>query len=172
MRLSGILLNVNRTLQDSELLSLAIIETEESPETSHIETLNSDEFEGVGIIRINNAILILEKDLAHGSSFDERMPSELDEKMTALSLDGQILCFLINSYSDVYAYSYFRDGERLSHKGVAGSENLPNALENETLKAVSMTENGIIECIEKVGGFYFDDLWELDPSQVNAYYKI
>ncbi|MDP2386674.1 MAG: hypothetical protein Q8M29_09910 [Bacteroidota bacterium] len=172
MRLSGILLNVNRTVQDSEILLLVNEATEETPENSHFETITSDEFEGVGILRINNTVLILEKSIAHGCSFDEIKPSIFDDELAALSSDGQVLCFLINSYSDTYAYSYFKNGARLSYKGSVGAEDLPNALENEDLGKVEMTESDIIALIEKIGSFYFDDLWKLEASQVLAYHTL
>lgn len=172
MRLSGILLNMNRTIEDSEILLLVGKTTEETPENSHFETVTSSEFEGVGILRINNAVLIIERSIAHSCSFEEITPSTFDDELTALSSDGKVFCFLINSYSDTYAYAYFKNGERLSYKGSVGGENLPKALGNEILGEVNMTENGIVECIEKVGGFYFDDLYELNSSQVSAYYKL
>jgi hypothetical protein len=172
MRISGILINLNRNVQNSEILLLVGEVTEETPENSHFETITSVEFEGVGILRINDAVLIMERSIAHGCSFDEIKPSIFDDELTALSTDGQVLCFLINSYSDTYAYSYFKNGERLSYKGSVGVLHLQHALENGNFGEVRMTEDGIIECIEKIGDSYFDDLWELHSSQVIAYPKL
>ena len=170
MRLSGILLNVNKIVNDTQILSLIDLDTEETPESSHFETINSYEFEGIGILRINNAVLIFEKSIAHSCAFDEITPSSFDDELSALSSDGQVLCFLINSYSDTFAYAYFKNGERLSYKGAVGGEDLPNALENNDLGKVNMTEDGIIDLIEKIGNFHFDDLYELASSDVKAYH--
>lgn len=43
---------------------------------------------------------------------------------------------------------------------------------NEDFGQVKMTENGIIEYIERIGDFNFDDLWELESSKVLAYHKL
>ena len=172
MRLSGIVINVHRTIEDSEILSLLNEATDEIPENSHFETVMSSEFGGVGILRINKAVLIIERSIAHSCSFDEIKPSIFDDELALLSSEGQIFCFLINTYSDTYAYSYFKNCSRLSYKGSVAGEKLPNALENEDFGQVKMTENGIIECIERIGDFNFDDLWELESSKVLAYHKL
>ncbi|MEO6613413.1 MAG: hypothetical protein ABIT05_09060 [Chitinophagaceae bacterium] len=124
-----------------------------------LEEATSGSFHGIALARIEQVLFVLGKDGALSSSFGEKGMSRLDQRLEIKSRQGDILCFLINSVSDTYAWSIFRKGEMIHAKSSAGGKLISEVgATSEYEKGVELNEDGVITLIENFGGHGFFEL--------------
>ncbi len=168
----GGLISKNRiSASDKEILKMLGRENYSGPKRINMESATSAEFFGVGIASVDGLTMILGRDIPHSCSFEKSSSSSLDETLESLSIKGDILCFLVNSISDTYAWSIFKNGKRVRGKSVAERKILSDfGNETEYDRGIETNDEGLIHLIEKFTGHSYFDLVFNKQIPVNAYY--
>jgi hypothetical protein len=124
-----------------------------------LEEATSGSFNGIAFARVGAMLVVMGRDIAHSCSFEEDEISEVDKNLGVISKAGDILCFLINSVSDTYAWSIFSGGIRTTAKSAAGGE-LISEFGSPTKydDALELNEQGMITLLENFTGYDFIDL--------------
>jgi hypothetical protein len=157
-------------LTDKRILEIFGRDQYQYKDDSTLENATSSEFRGVGIARSSQAILVFGRDLPHSCSFEDEPLSETDRSLELLSRGGDILCFLINTVSDMYAWSIFSGGKRIRvHTVVQGKTLFSFGSETEYDKGLSGSQSGIIQLIEKFSGQTYLKLVFESGLQVKRY---
>lgn len=168
--LGGLISKNMISTSDKEILALLGRDNNFVPQKINMESATSAEFYGVGIARVNGITMILGRDIPHSCSFEKSSLSSLDETLETLSKNGDIICFLVNSISDTYAWSIFRNGKRVRSKSIAEGKILSNfGNETEYDKGIKTNDEGLIRLLENFTGYsYFELVFEKEIP-VNAY---
>lgn len=136
-----------------------------------MDEATSRAFYGVGIARLKGLILVFGSDVAYSFSFEDVRLSQADKSLEQLSKKSEILCFLINSIADTYAWSIFQNGKRIRVKCVAEMKIIFEfGAETEYDKQVETTDDGMVGLIENFTRLSFSDILS-EKNIVNAYYS-
>jgi hypothetical protein len=168
----GLIFKNGAALSDEAILATLRREKYGYTDNINMEAALAGNFEGIGIARIDDMVLVLNRNITHSCSFDEHEVSKLDERIASLSAEGEILCFLINSVSDTYAWSLFKNGSRARGKSAAAGVLLSDfGQPTKYEEGMGMSEQGMIKLIEKFTGYPYLDLVFEKQHKVLAYYK-
>lgn len=169
--LGGLISKNGISPSNEEILEILGRENYSGPKRINMEAATSAEFFGVGIASVDGLTMILGRDIPHSCSFEKSSLSSLDKTLETLSINGDILCFLVNSISDTYAWSIFRNGKRVRAKSIAEGKILSDfGNETEYDRGIEMNDEGVIHLIEKFTGHSYIDLVFNKQISVNAYY--
>ncbi len=168
--LGGLICKNRISASDKEILKMLKRENYSGPKQINMESATSAEFYGVGIASVDSLTMILGRDIPHSCSFEKSSLSSLDETLEKLSLHGDILCFLVNSISDTYAWSIFINGKRVRGKSIVERKILTDfGNESEYDKGIKPNDEGLILLIERFSGYSYFDLVFKKKIPVNAY---
>jgi hypothetical protein len=158
-------------VSEKEILKMLGRENYSGPKRINMESATSADFFGVGIASIDGLSIILGRDIPHSCSFEKSSLTSLDESLEALSTNGDIVSFLVNSISDTYAWSIFRNGKRVRGKSIVERKILSDfGNETEYDKGIKADDAGLIHLIERFSGYSYFDLVFKKEIPVNAYY--
>jgi hypothetical protein len=159
------------TLSDTEILNILNRDAYSSSGQITMDEAMSRTFYGVGIARFKDIIIVFGSDIAYSFSFEDARLSLIDKSLEDLSKKSEILCFLINSIADTYAWSIFRNGKRIRVKCVAELKVIFEfGAETEYDKALETNDDGMVELIENFTSISFSDILS-EKNEVNAYYN-
>jgi hypothetical protein len=157
-------------LSDEEILKIFGRKTYSGLKQIIMDEAISRTFEGIGIARVKDLTLVVGSDLAYSFSFENQTLSQVDKSMEDLSRKFEILCFLINSIADTYAWSIFRNGKRIRVKCVAEMKIIYEwGAETEYDKELETTDDGMVELIENFTRLSFSEIVS-ENNLVNAYF--
>ncbi|WP_431214062.1 hypothetical protein ACQ86N_04085 [Puia sp. P3] len=123
--MGGLLLKKGQSIGDEKILAILGHADASDGGTTNMDEATSREFEGIGIARVDDAVVVLGRDIPYACSFEKgEKQSALDLDLAALSKERDIVCFLIDGGSGTYAYSIFSGGERVRVNSVSGGETL------------------------------------------------
>lgn len=152
--MGGLLLKKGSSISDEKILDILGHADAKDGGTTGMEEATSRDFEGIGIVRVDDTILVLGRDIPYSCSFEKgEKPSDLDLDLAAQSEERDIVCFLIDGTSDTYAWSIFSDGERTRVNSISGDETLfdygPATEYDQGLEA---SQTGVIRLIANFTG--------------------
>lgn len=154
----GLIFKGKASLTNVEILELLKKDEYEYSGDLTMEEATSASLSGIAIARIDNVTFVFGRDLAHSCSFEENETSKLDQRLGSLD-DKEILCFLINSVSDTYAWSIFKEGNRVRGKSSAAGKLISEyGQDQEYDKNISMNDMGVIHIIENFTGVSYSEL--------------
>jgi hypothetical protein len=166
----GFIVKDKVTISDKEILSLLGRGKISTSKHVTMEEATSRKFDGVGIARIANLILVLGSDISYSFSFEDTQPSKLDKALENLSKGSEILCFSINSIAETYSWSVFQNGKRTRVKCVAERKVIFDwGAESEYEKGLEANETGMIELIENFTRLSYVDILS-ERNRAEAYY--
>lgn len=110
--LGGLLFKNSAELEDEEIMDL-LKENYRNVDRITMSEASEKSERGIVIGRRNDIIAVFARDLPHGCEYEQEKLSRLDERLSHFSTRGDVLCFLMNSVSDTYAFSLFQNGRRV-----------------------------------------------------------
>jgi len=136
--------------------------------TTGMEEATSRSFEGIGIVRIDDTIVVLGRDIPYSCALEKGEElSGLDIDLAHLSRAGDIACFLIDSTADTYAYSIFSGGERIRVNSVSGGQDLFDyGSATEYDQGLEATQTGLVRLIRNFTGHSLVEM--MDDMDLNV----
>jgi hypothetical protein len=124
-----------------------------------LEKATGGSFEGVAIARTGSMALIFGEDIAYSCSYEKDQSSGVDKKLEQLSNEGDILCFLLNSVAETYAYCVFSKGKKMRAKSVAEKKLLSGFGDTTYEKGIEkIDDQAVMHLIENFTGNSFIEL--------------
>ena len=169
--MGGLIFKNGISFSDNSILHLIGRGNEYNTATINMEDATSSEFEGVGIVRLNELLIVLGIDIPHSCSFENEPLSVLDRDLERLSRQGDILCFSVNGRMDTYAWSIYSNGERIRTKAIAEGQILSDiGSETPYDYGLKPTESGMLKLIQNFSGYDYSDLVYEKGIPVKAFY--
>lgn len=148
---------------DEKYRNVDKVTMQEAPEKSQ---------KAIAIGRPDDMAVVLGLFLPHGCSFEEENLSLLDGRLAAFSTRGDVLCFLMSSYSDTYAYSLFHNGNRVRAMSTSEGQVLSDWGEAEGFeRKPAYSEDDVVNVIDRFLGTPLGDLLYDNTMDVYVYYK-
>jgi hypothetical protein len=168
----GILFKNGNKLSDDAILHLLRRESHVNNSTVNMEDATASYFDGIGIARFEELLMVFGIDIPHACSFENEPLSPLDLRLEKLSNEGDILCFSINSRMDTYAWSIYIKGKRVRTKLIVEAKTLAE-IGDETQFDIGLepTDSGMIKLINNFIEYDFSDLVYEKGIPVKAFYK-
>ena len=168
----GILFKNGNQLSEDAILQLLSRESHVKTDTVNMEDATASYFNGVGIARFEELLMVFGIDIPHGCSFENEPLSPVDHSLEKLSKEGDILCFSINSRMDTYAWSIYVKGKRIRTKLIAEGKIL-NEFGDETQfdYGLEATDSGMIKLISNFIEHDFSDIVYEKEIPVKAFYQ-
>ena len=168
----GLIFKSGASLTDNAILKLVRRGSENKSAVINMEDATSSDFDGVGIARLDNLLMVFGIDIPHSCSFENEPLSILDRDLETLSKEGDILCFSVNGRMDTYAWSIYSNGKRVRTKAIAEGKILSDiGSERKYDRGIKANEGGMIKLIENFTGYKFGDLKYEKQISVKAYYE-
>lgn len=155
----GVIFKKGDLFSDKAILEMLNRSDREYPCNMPLEEATSADFDGTAIARLGEMVLVFDKHLPYYCSFGKEQLSRIDPALEEASRKGDVLCFLINSVSDTYAWSIFSNGRRVRAKSAAEGKvlsetGLPTAYD----RGINVDDEGMVELIEKFTGYSFGEM--------------
>jgi hypothetical protein len=168
----GLIFKNAEQLTDEDILATLRRESFGYADDISFEKATASTFTATAIGRVDNNVFVLGRDIPHSCSFEGEDLSKLDERLQAVSKEGDIICFLSNSVSGVYAWSIFREGKREHTVSAVAGQSIAD-IGNETIydKGLRANENDLVKLLENFSGQSFADLVSDRNFSLKAYYK-
>ena|ERR1700730_2930577 len=167
----GLIFKKGASLTDNSILNLVGRGSETNSAVINMEDATSSAFDGVGIARLNDLLMVFGIDIPHSCSFENEPLSILDRDLETLSKEGDILCFSVNGRMNTYAWSIYSNGRRGRTKAIAEGKILSNiGSETKYDRGIQANEGGMIKLIENFTGHKYGDLIFEKEIPVKAYY--
>lgn len=173
MILSALIIRINRTVSDSEIIELLKLQEKIDPHMDHrsFDYISGDDFNGLGLLTMSHGVtVVVHRNLGYTCQFEGSTLYPLDRRIAELSTNGEVLCFMTNPYSATFGYAYFKEGARVANEAMAGGEILEGNKNEALTGTVELSENGLIALMERTGKFYYDELIEFPAAQINVYH--
>ena len=159
------------SLTDKSILNLLGRGSENNSAVINMEDATSSEFDGIGIARLKELLMVFGIDIPHSCSFENEPLSILDRDLETLSKKGDILCFSLNGRMDTYAWSVYSNGKRVRTKAIAEGKILSDlGAESKYDRGLDADQDGMIRLIENFTGYDYGDLIFEEEIAVKAYY--
>ena len=168
----GIIFKNGGHLTDEGILTTLKRESFGYTDDISFENATSSSLSGIAIGRIGDNVMVFGRDIPHSCSFEGNALSKLDERLESVSNDGDIICFLMNSVSNVYAWSIFRRGKR-EHtvSAVAGKTIAEIGRDTDYDEGLKANENDLMKLLENFTGHSFVDMISAGDFSFKAYYR-
>ena len=169
--IGGLLLKKGSSIGDEKILSILGHAGASDGGTTNMDEATSREFEGIGIARVDDAVVVLGRDIPYSCSFEKgEMLSGLDLDLAALSKERDIICFLIDGGSDTYAYSIFSGGKRIRVNSVSGDESLfDHGTSTEYDRGLEASTRGLTRLIANFTGHSLVEMMDDMDLSVEVY---
>src|SRR2546423_5660243 len=155
----GLIFKNGASLPDNAILKLVGRGSENNSDLINMEDVTSSTFDGIGIARMKDLLMVFGIDIPHSCSFENEPPSILDRDLETLSKEGDILCFSVNGRMDTYAWSIYSRGKRVRTMAIAEGKTLSNlGSETQYDRGLQPNEGGMKRLIENFTGYPFGDL--------------
>ena len=168
----GLIFRKGNSLTDDSILHLLKRDSYVQKGEVDMEEATSSEFEGIGIARLDELLMVFGIDIPHACSFANEALSPLDSRLEKLSQEVDILCFSVNGIMNTYAWSIYSKGERIRTKAIAEGKILTDiGTENRYDREIQVNESGMKKLIENFTGYEYGDLIFEKQIPVKAYYE-
>jgi hypothetical protein len=126
----------------------------------------------IAVAKVGDKALVLSKTLPNGCSFEQEELSRLDLRLEEFSARGEVLCFLMDSVSDTYAYSFFRNGKRVRAMSTSGGQLLSDWGEGDGSESKqAYTGDDVVEVIDRFMGIALGHVLYDNTIEVYVYYN-
>lgn len=170
--LGGLIFKNSAELEDEEILAVLKEENYRNVDRITMTEASEKSERGIAMGRLNDMMVVLARDKPHSCHFEEDKMSKLDERLAGFSTRGDVLCFLMNSVSDTYAFSIFQNGNRVRAMSTTEGEVLSDwgkAAGYE--KKPRYNEDDIVDTIDRFMDSSLGNLLEDTETEVYLYYK-
>jgi len=169
--MGGLLIKKGSSIGDEKILAILGHANASDGGTTSMDEATSREFEGIGIARVDDAVVVLGRDIPYSCSFEQgEKPSGLDLDLAAMSKERDIVCFLIDGGSDTYAYSIFSGGERTRVNSVSGDRTLLDyGRATEYDSGLEADQKGLIRLIANFTGHTVVEMLDDTDLSVEVY---
>jgi hypothetical protein len=169
--LGGLIFKNSAELDDEEILALLKEENYRNVDRITMSEASEKSQRGIAVGRLNDMVVVLARDKPHSCHFEQDKLSKLDERLAGFSTRGDVLCFLMNSVSDTYAFSLFQNGSRVRAMSTTEGEDLSDWGEAEGYESKPRyNEDDIVDTIDRFMGASLGDLLEDREIEVYLYY--
>jgi hypothetical protein len=156
---TGIIIKNGNNLNDADVLEVFDQQHSYPEDDVSLEKAISSSFEGTAIARVDDMLVLFGPEIGYSCSFEGNELTETDKKLEKLSIQGDVVSFVLNSVASTYAWSLFSNGNRIRVKTIEGKKVLfESDEESKYEKGMTMDEQGVIKLIENFTGYSFIEL--------------
>ena len=155
----GLVIKKAGNISEKNVLSLLKNETHSHKEDVTVTEATSSEFEGVGMTRWNDSMLVFGRDIPYSCSFDPNEPSKLNDRLKEFADSREIVCYHLNGIAESYAFAVFKEKELTRAKSVSGGEKLSDFGNKTDYEGnEGMNETSMIKFLDNFLNTPFSDL--------------